>query len=227
MTIRCIAFDLDDTLWPVKPVIQQAERHFYGWLQQHYPLITAQYALPELMKHRMNYMQQYPELQYNLTCLRKNWLATLAQAHDYPDTLVEAGFEVFWLARNEVTFFEGALEALESLSARFLLGVISNGNASVQHIGVGHLFQFTHSSAEAGVAKPHPAIFHQALERVGISPHQAVYVGDDPVRDIQGAASAGLRTVWFNPERQAWPGGQEPDATIHHLAQLEAVITTL
>jgi putative hydrolase of the HAD superfamily len=227
MTIRCIAFDLDDTLWAVKPVIQRAEQQFYGWLQQHYPLITAQYSPPELIKHRMNYMQQYPELHYNLTGLRKNWLATLAQAHAYPDTLVEAGFEVFWLARNEVTFFEGALEALESLSARFLLGVISNGNASVQHIGVGHLFQFAHSAAEAGVAKPHPAIFHQALDRVGISPQHAVYVGDDPVRDIQGAACAGWRTVWFNPERQAWPGGTAPDATIHHLAQLEAVITTL
>lgn len=227
MTIRCIAFDLDDTLWAVKPVIERAEHRFYGWLQQHYPRITENHSPHELIKHRMNYMQQYPELHYNLTRLRKNWLATLAQAHAYPETLVEAGFEVFWLARNEVTFFEGALEALESLSAHFLLGVISNGNASVHHIGVGHLFQFAHSSADAGVAKPHPAIFHQALEHVGISPHQAVYVGDDPVRDIQGAASAGLRTVWFNPDRQIWPGGQEPDATIHHLAQLEAVITKL
>ncbi|WGZ94304.1 MAG: HAD family hydrolase [Candidatus Thiothrix putei] len=227
MTIRCIAFDLDDTLWAVRPVIERAEHHFYTWLQQHYPTITEHHSPYELIKNRMNYMQQYPELHYNLTRLRKNWLATLAQEHGYTDTLVESGFEVFWLARNEVTFFEGALEALESLSARFLLGVISNGNACVHRIGVGHLFQFTHSSAEAGVAKPHPAIFHQALEQVGISPQQAVYVGDDPVRDIQGAASAGLRTVWFNPEHQAWPGGQKPDATIYHLAQLEAVITTL
>lgn len=227
MPIRCIVFDLDDTLWPVKPVIQRAEQHFYAWLQQHCPRITAQYAPLELIQHRMNYMQQYPELHYNLTVLRKNWLATLAQAHAYPDTLVDAGFDVFWLARNQVTFYEGALATLESLSARFLLGVISNGNANVYHIGIGHLFQFAHSSAEAGVAKPHPAIFHQALARVGIAPQQAVYVGDDPVRDIQGAANAGLRTVWFNPERQAWPGGRAPDATIHHLAQLEAVIATL
>ncbi len=227
MTIRCIAFDLDDTLWACKPVIARAEQQFYAWLEVHYPRITAQYSPAELLNKRINYMQQYPELHYNLTRLRKDWLAALAEEHDYPTTLVEPGFEVFWLARNEVTFFEGTLEVLQSLSARFLLGVISNGNASVHHIGVGHLFQFAHSAAEAGVAKPHPAIFQQALEQVGISPHQAVYVGDDPVRDIQGAASAGWRTVWFNPERQEWPGGREPDAIIDSLAQLEAVIATL
>lgn len=228
MTIRCIAFDLDDTLWACKPVIVHAEQRFYAWLHTHYPRITTAYTHEELVKKRMNYMQQYPELHYNLTRLRKEWLATLAIEHAYPaEHLVEQGFEVFWLARNEVTFFEGALTVLEALSARFLLGVISNGNASVHHIGVGHLFQFVHSAAQAGVAKPHPAIFQQALAQVGILPHQAVYVGDDPLRDIQGAAGAGWRTVWFNPDHQAWVGGQKPDAIIDNLAQLEAVVARL
>ena len=228
MTIRCIAFDLDDTVWACKPVIVHAEQRFYTWLQTHYPRITTAYTPEELVKKRMNYMQQYPELHYNLTRLRKDWLATLAIEHAYPaEHLVEQGFEVFWLARNEVTFFEGALTVLEALSARFLLGVISNGNASVHHIGVGHLFQFVHSAAQAGVAKPHPAIFQQALAQVDILPHQAVYVGDDPLRDIQGAAGAGWRTVWFNPARQAWSGGQAPDAVIDNLAQLEAVVARL
>lgn len=227
MTIRCIAFDLDDTLWECKPVIARAEQRFYTWLQTHYPRITERHSPAELVQKRVNYMQQYPELQYNLTRLRKEWLTTLAEEHDYPTTLVEPGFEVFWLARNEVALFTGTLEVLEALSARFLLGVISNGNASVHHIGVGHLFQFVHSAAEAGVAKPHPAIFGQALAMAGVAPHQAVYVGDDPVRDIQGAASAGWRTVWFNPEHKAWPGGREPDAVISHLAQLESAMTTL
>ncbi|EIJ35151.1 HAD family hydrolase [Thiothrix nivea] len=227
MTIRCIAFDLDDTLWACKPVIERAEQRFYAWLENHYPRITERHTPAELIRKRINYMQQYPELHYNLTRLRKDWLAELADEHQYPPTLVEAGFEVFWLARNEVSFFDGALNVLQSLAGRYQLGVISNGNASVHHIGVGHLFQFAHSAAEAGVAKPHPEIFRQALAKVNILPEQAVYVGDDPVRDIQGAADAGWRTVWFNPGRMEWPGGQEPDAIIDDLAQLEAAITTL
>lgn len=227
MTIRCIAFDLDDTLWDCKPVIIRAEQRFYEWLQVHYPRITQRYTPHELLQMRSNYMQQYPELQYNLTRLRKNWLAALAQEHEYSQELVEAGFEVFWLARNEVTLFAGALTVLEALSARFLLGVISNGNASVQHIGIGHVFDFVHSAAEAGVAKPHPAIFQQALDKAGVAAHQAVYVGDDPVRDMQGAAAAGWRTVWFNPKQLPWVGGQPPDAQITDLHQLAAAIAAL
>ncbi|MDD5393624.1 MAG: HAD family hydrolase [Thiothrix sp.] len=227
MTIRCIAFDLDDTLWACKPVIEHAERRFYAWLEIHYPRITQHHTSAELVKKRVSYMQQYPELHYNLTRLRKNWLATLATEYAYPQTMVDDGFEIFWLARNEVTFFDGTLEVLHALAEKFVMGVISNGNANVHHIGVGHLFQFVHSAAEAGVAKPHPLIFQQALAKVNIPPHKAVYVGDDPVRDIQGAANAGLRTVWFNPQQQAWPGGTEPDATVTTLAELKTLIPLL
>lgn len=227
MTIRCIAFDLDDTLWECQPVIQQAEQRFYEWLQNHYPRITERHSPVELVQNRVAFMQRYPELHYNLTRLRKNWMATLASEHDYPESLVEPGFKVFWLARNEVTLFEGAEEILHSLAQRFITGVISNGNANVHHIGIGHLFQFAHSAEEAGVAKPHPDIFHQALAKVGIPPHQAVYVGDDPVRDVLGAADAGLRTIWYNPAGINWPGGKEPDITITQLAELDTAIEQL
>jgi len=227
MTIRCIAFDLDDTLWPCKPVIEQAEQRFYAWLETHYPTITQRYTQPELLSHRQIYMQKYPELHYNLTQLRKHWLIALADENGCPRALVEPGFEVFWQARNEVNFFEGTLATLEQLAKRFVLGVISNGNASIHRIGVGHLFRFAHSAAEAGVAKPHPHIFQQALQKVAIPAQQAVYVGDDPVRDIIGAANAGLRTVWFNPAGQAWPGGQKSDAIISNINQLETCIALL
>ena len=227
MSIRCVAFDLDDTLWDCRPVIEQAEREFYIWLKQNYPRIPDTYTAKELVEKRVSYMQNYPELHYNLTRLRKNWLAALASEHGYNDDMVEPGFDVFWQARNAVTFFEGTLEILQTLSNKFIMGVISNGNASVDHIGVGHLFQFVHSAAEAGVAKPHPAIFQQALAKVGIDPSEAVYVGDDPVRDVQGAAKAGWRTVWFNPRGLAWPRGLPPDAVVTHLNELEATLASL
>lgn len=228
MSIRCVAFDLDDTLWACRPVIEHAEQHFYAWLVAHYPRITTQYTAAALIENRVAYMRQRPELHYNLTQLRKNWLESLAHAHDYPaENLCETGFTVFWQARNAVTLFDGTREVLEHLAAHFITGVISNGNASVQHIGIGHLFDFVHSAEAAGVAKPHPEIFRQALAMADVAAHEAVYVGDDPLRDIQGAADAGWRTVWFNPEQQPWPGGQAPDAVVNNLAELQTVIPLL
>jgi len=227
MTIKCIAFDLDDTLWECHPVIHRAEQKFYKWLQSYYPKITQKYSETELIQHRMNYMHAQENNLHDLTYLRKRWMENLANDVGYDYSYVESGFEVFWLARNEVTFFDGTLDILEQLSSQYSLGVISNGNADVNHIGVGHLFDFALSSEKAGVSKPHQNIFEQALKLASTQRHETVYVGDDPKRDILGAHNAGLHAIWFNPKFEAWPGGKTPTAVIQHLAQLEDKIIEL
>ena len=42
------------------------------------------------------------------------------------------------------------------------------------------------TSAEVGVEKPDPAVFHAALTKAGVKPEEAVYVGDDYNNDVQG-----------------------------------------
>ena len=231
MTIRCIAFDLDDTLWECQPVIERAEQRFYAWLQSYYPKISQKYSEAELITHRMAFMHTHPNKRHDLTYLRKQWMLQLADEVGIPlknnNRFIEDGFEVFWLARNEVTFFDDTLDILEQLSQRFSLGVISNGNADVHHIGVGHLFDFTLSSESAGVAKPDPNIFHQALRLAKAEKHETVYVGDDAKRDILGAHGAGIHAIWFNPKLTPWPGGRTPTAVIRHLNQLEDKIKDL
>jgi len=48
------------------------------------------------------------------------------------------------------------------------------------------------TSAEAGAAKPDPAVFALALHRLGADPRRAVHIGDSPA-DEEGARAAGLR----------------------------------
>lgn len=227
MTIRCIAFDLDDTLWECHPVIMLAEQRFYAWLTSYYPKIILKYSEADLINHRMAFMKANQDQKHNLTYLRKTWLENLADEVGYDYSLVEPGFEVFWLARNEVTFFDGTLEILEKLSKTYSLGVISNGNADVHHIGIGHLFEFTLSSEKAGVSKPHQDIFHQANNLSAHELHETVYVGDDPARDVLGAHKAGMKAIWYNPRLKPWPGGRTPDAVIQSLHQLEDKIAKL
>ncbi|MCF6190742.1 MAG: HAD family hydrolase [Cocleimonas sp.] len=231
MTIRCIAFDLDDTLWECHPVIERAEHRFYEWLELYYPKISQKYSEADLITHRMAFMHSHPDNRHDLTYLRKAWMMQLADEVGYDlkqdKSFIANGFEVFWLARNDVTFFEGTLDLLDQLSSRYSLGVISNGNADVHHIGVGHLFDFVLSSEAAGVAKPHPSIFEQALGLSNTEKHETVYVGDDPKRDILGAHGAGIHAIWFNPSLKPWPGGQTPTAVIQHLNQLEDKIAHL
>lgn len=89
-----------------------------------------------------------------------------------------------------------AKEALERVAATGLrLAVVANWDMTLpetlRRLGVDHLFVSVVTSAEAGAAKPDPAIFRLALERLGVPAARALHVGDDPV-DQDGARAAGM-----------------------------------
>lgn len=224
MTVKCITFDLDDTLWDCEPALRRAEAALYEWLDRHCPRVVRRYSLTELTLHRKRYISCYPELGHDITLLRKQWLAHVLAEADYDEVPVDAGFEVFWLARNEVALYEGVLEVLRSLQGSYRLGAITNGNADIHHIGIGHYFDFVATAAAAGAAKPDARIFHMALAMGAVRAAEAVHVGDDPERDIIGAGAVGMRTVWINPRRYAWEWGQSPDAVIQRVTQLKPVL---
>ena len=94
----------------------------------------------------------------------------------------------------------GALVTLTALKARGLeLAVVSNWDiglaAQLDLIGAGALFTTIATSAETGAAKPDPAVFRLALERLGVQPGRALHVGDEE-GDEGGARAAGMR---FSP----------------------------
>jgi putative hydrolase of the HAD superfamily len=91
----------------------------------------------------------------------------------------------------------GALETADSLRARGLeLAVVSNWDVGLaehlERLGAASLFTAIVTTAEAGAAKPDPAVFRLALERLGVEPGRALHVGDEP-EDEQGALAAGMR----------------------------------
>lgn len=93
--------------------------------------------------------------------------------------------------------FPETVEVLEKLRTRGLrLGVISNFDrrlfATLDDLGLAPFFDHVTISSEVGADKPHARIFERALGVFGVSPGEALHVGDDPVRDWAGAASAGL-----------------------------------
>jgi putative hydrolase of the HAD superfamily len=85
------------------------------------------------------------------------------------------------------------------------LGVCSNWDwhldRALDEAGLTSLVDFAVTSARAGVRKPHPLIFHSALELAGVEPADALFVGDSWQADIEGARAAGIRPVhvWREP----------------------------
>jgi putative hydrolase of the HAD superfamily len=83
--------------------------------------------------------------------------------------------------------------------------VISNSNGSVrailEHLGLLPSLEFVLDSSAVGVEKPDPRIFRMALERSGLGPDEAVYVGDIYSVDVLGARAAGMQSVLLDPGR--------------------------
>ncbi|MFP4160559.1 MAG: HAD-IA family hydrolase [Ectothiorhodospira sp.] len=220
MELRCITFDLDDTLWECAPVIRRAEHAFHAWLAAHYPRITHRLDAEALIRHRQEWFSPRAHRYPDLTVLRKEWLQELARQFDYDDTLVEPGFQVFWEGRNQVELFEAVLETLEHLTRHYRVGAITNGNADVHHIGIGGFFDFVVTASRTGVAKPAAEIFTAALDEAGVAAGEALHVGDDPERDVKGAARVGMRTAWVNTRLAPWPGGPYPDLMVRGVGEL-------
>lgn len=223
-TITCVTFDLDDTLWSCAPVISRAEQALYAWLSERCPRICAAYTLDDMREQRQILLKSRADLRHDMTALRRHWITQLADKAGYSREIVEPAVEHFRQHRNRVTLFEEAAPMLKRLRQNYTVGAITNGNAQLDRIGVDHLFDFIVYSAEVGAAKPDAAIFQKALICARAEPPAAVHVGDDPANDILGAARVGMRTIWYNPSMQPWPGGRQPDAVIRALQELEAVL---
>lgn len=223
-SVDCVTLDLDDTLWDVLPALEQAERAFHAFIDEHLPRITARHDEGSLASHRQQHYRLHAEHAHDVTYMRKHWLASIATEFGYGAEMVEPAFQAFLTARNRVDLYEWAEPCLRTLSSRFTLGAITNGNADLAAIGIDHYFDFVVTPAEAGAAKPSPEIFHAALSAAGTEAASAVHVGDDPERDILGAAAVGMRTVWVNASLAPWPGGRLPDAVVRHVGELAEVI---
>jgi len=98
---------------------------------------------------------------------------------------------------------EGAAELLSGLHGKAKLAIVSNNLLSEQIPKLNELdfekyFDVLVTSAEAGVAKPDKRIFEIALEKLSVSPDEAVVIGDSFDKDIVGAHNAGIRSIWLN-----------------------------
>jgi putative hydrolase of the HAD superfamily len=103
----------------------------------------------------------------------------------------------------------GAREVLADLGGQgYHLGVISNADGRLATIleetGLAAYLGVIADSHVVGIEKPDPRIFHWALERTGVHPEQALYVGDLYSLDVVAARRVGLHTILLDPVG-AWP----------------------
>jgi putative hydrolase of the HAD superfamily len=120
----------------------------------------------------------------------------------------------------------GLYEVLDFLTSHGVsLGIVTNGpddtqNEKIDVLGVRPYMATVITSESAGVSKPEPGIFLQALDQLHVQPSQAWYVGDHPTFDVVGAAAAGLTALWLRG-KFPWPeGSAHPQFQLKSLHEL-------
>ena len=219
---KAILFDLDDTLWPIAPVILQAEQSLHGWLAANAPGVADRFSIENLRQARLALLASQPEFHLDLGALRRAGLMSAFEEAGEDIDKVEHAMIHFFAARNAVVPFDDVVPGLLRLKGRTLIGSVSNGNADLQAIGLAHHFKVSVAASQIGSAKPDAAIFHAACRELGVNPADAVYVGDDVLLDIKGAQQAGLRAVWLNrsDSMQHLEHGVVPDAIVANFDEL-------
>ena len=221
--IRAIAFDLDNTLWAVDPVLERAEQCLAAWLQEHCPRLAL--SREQMRAAREQLARREPHNAHDLSYLRVATLTAHAREHGYDERVALDAFEVFLAARNVVEIFPDVAPALARLRLRYALASLSNGNADLARIGLDHIFNVSLNAGQIGAAKPHPRCFERLARELALDPGAIAYVGDDPQLDVAAARAAGLRTVWMNRRALTWPRELPPaDLTVRDCAQLAAVL---
>ena len=223
--LRALTFDLDDTLWDNRPVLMAAEQSLYDWLGRHYPRINQHYSLEDMWSLRQELLKRNPDLRHDVTALRKDSLYVMAQTCGYDDRLVEPAFDIFLEARHRVTLYSDVEPALRTLrAAGYCLGTLTNGNADVQRLGLGHLFDFSLTAASVGKAKPHPRMFEEACRRAQVTAAELAHIGDEAGTDLAGAQNAGVTVIWMNRQGLTAEPGVAHHAEIRDMTQLLALL---
>ena len=123
-------------------------------------------------------------------------------------------------------------ETVIELSRRgYLLGIIANTITEteipdyLEEYGLTDYFKAVVLSSKVGIRKPNPEIYWEAARRIGVEPANCVYVGDNPVRDVEGtqAAGYGMMILIMEPATLAKepPTGEfKPDDTIREIKDL-------
>jgi putative hydrolase of the HAD superfamily len=243
--IKIVFFDLDDTLcayWDACKI----------GLRKTFAALGPQDISPEKM------VQEWAAAfrEFSPTLKKTNWYEgyllkgeptrteqmrlTLARVGvDDPELAMRLSERYAYERDANLKFFPEALAVVETLHAKFPLGLITNGPADIQRqeiatLGLERYFDHIYIEGEMGRGKPLPEVFEHIAKDVGREPHEILFVGNSYAHDVKPALLAGWRAIWIRrpsdvppstadiqPKPEERPeGAPEPDMEIHDLREI-------
>lgn len=188
--MKAVLFDLDNTLYPEIDFVKSGFRTAARYLHSRY-----EFNEDTLITEMIDIMQRDGRGKIFNRLLQDNGL--------YTKERVSLLVYLYRTHRPNIRLYPDALQTLKLLKRhKMLLGMVTDGMASIQRkkiaaLGLESLFDVIICSDELGREcwKPSPVPYTVALELLGVSPSEASYVGDDPLKDFLAPKSMGMLTI--------------------------------
>ncbi|MHC5052103.1 MAG: TIGR02253 family HAD-type hydrolase [Planctomycetota bacterium] len=230
MTLGAVLFDIDDTLFPSTVFAERARRRAVDAMVHAGLHVTAEDAYRELEQVVAEFSSNHGHHFDNLVLRLRKHLDPAV----HPAIVIASGVRAYHSTKEHIKPYPDAVRILDALSRSDLArAILSNGLTVKQaeklvRLGLERAFTpgAIYISEEIGIAKPHPKIFLIACEKLGVAPADALYVGDNPITDIDPAREAGMHTclrVGDGKHRQT-TGTHEPELTVRNFDELRVIL---
>ncbi len=124
--------------------------------------------------------------------------------------------------------FNGIYDVLGEICRKYKTALISDAQwvfteSEIKMLGIDHFFKYRIFSSRYGYKKPDKRLFNMAMKKLGVKPEEAVYIGDNPTRDLVGAKMSGMKCLLFRTECKNY-NGFEADECFNDYYQLEDLL---
>lgn len=236
--VKAVIFDLDDTLYRERDFVDQSFRSVAKVLADYLakkskPGVNGQRVEgadePSYEKSPEGLFRQMIELMEQEG--RGEIFNRLCERYDV-DVPVQELVRIYRETKPVLSLYPDGEELLKWLEGQDIrTGLITDGNAQVQHnkiraLGLDKRLDVVLASYDLGLRKPDRGVYVYCLEKLGCTPEEAVYIGDNPLKDFIGARALGMKTarvirpeglhMWRTPQE-----GYEADITVSLLTELK------
>jgi len=231
--LDAIFFDIDDTLFSTSVFAEKARRAAVEAMVSVGLKATRELLLKELREVVSEFSANY-DRHFDKLLLR---LPKEAMAGINPSIVVAAGMVAYHDTKfRELKVYDDVYEVLKSLADTNLIrGIISAGLTVKQSEKILrlHIYEFLSPDAifvtdQIGISKPNPKLYQRVLSRLGLEASRTMYVGDNPLHDVDPCNELGMITVWNrrSGRHSRVQGATQPSYTIRDFYELRDILRT-
>lgn len=204
--VKAVIFDLDDTLYAYEPLNIVATERVREFTCRELGITAKQFD------EAYEFGKSETKRQLGDVAASHNRILYCQKTLEYlgvrPMPLSLRMYETYWgTILEKMRLRDGAREFLDQMHEQGITVMIcTNLTAHIQHRKIEALditedITYLVTSEEAGKEKPAPELFTLCLEKLGLPAEEVCFIGDGPVKDVEGAKAVGMQAILFEPDK--------------------------